>query len=84
MIEYKIDKHGVKLETNGSIEKICTDTLYMVNLIYTRLIRHQPALGRAFRATIIAGMTSPLSPVFQDNGYVGSCQDILIVQERET
>mgnify|MGYP003427604041 CR=1 FL=1 len=84
MIEYKIDKNGVKCEASGSLEKICAETLYMVNLIYTRLIRHQPALGRAFRAAIIAGITSPLSPVFQDNGDVGSCQDILIVRERET
>ena len=84
MIEYKIDKHGVKFETDGSLEKICAETLHMVNLIYTRLIRHQPALARAFRAAIIAGITSPLSPVFQDNGDVGSCQDILIVRERET
>ena len=84
MIEYKIDKHGVELATNESLEKICAETLYMINLIYTRLSRHRPELGRAFRAAIIAGITSPLSPVFQDNGDVGSCQDILIVQERET
>ena len=84
MIEFKIDKHGVELATNESLEKICAETLYMINLIYTRLSRHRPELGRAFRAAIIAGITSPLSPVFQDNGDVGSCQDILIVQERET
>ena len=84
MIEYKIDKRRVNLETSGSLQNISAETLHMVNLIYTRLIRHQPALGRAFRAAIIAGITSPLSPVFQDNGDVGSCQDILIVQERET
>ena len=84
MIEYKIDKHGVELETNGSLEKICAETLHMVNLIYPRLSRHRPELGRAFRAAIIAGITSPLSPVFQDNGDVGTEQDILIVQERET
>lgn len=84
MIEYKIDKRGVTLATNGSLEKISDETLNMVNLIYTRLIRHQPELGRAFRAAIIAGIMSPLSPVFQDHGDVGSCQDILIVQERET
>ena len=84
MIEYKIDKHGVELATNESLEKICADTLHIINLIYTRLSRHRPELGRAFRAAIIAGITSPLSPVFQDNGDVGSCQDILIVRERET
>ena len=84
MIKYKIDKHGVELVTNESLEKICAETLYMINLIYTRLSRHRPELGRAFRAAIIAGITSPLSPVFQDNGDVGSCQDILIVRERET
>ena len=84
MIEFKIDKHGVELATNESLEKICAETLYMINLICTRLIRHGPELGRAFRAAIIAGITSPLSPVFQDNGDVGSCQDILIVRERET
>lgn len=84
MIEFKIDKHGVELATNESLEKICAETLYMINLIYTRLSRHRPELGRAFRAAIIAGITSPLSPVFQDNGDVGSCQDILIVRERET
>ena len=84
MIEYKIDKHGVELATNESLEKICADTLHMINLIYTRLSRHRPELGRAFRAAIIAGITPPLSPVFQDNGDVGSYQDILIVRERET
>ena len=84
MIEFKIDKHGVELATNVSLEKICAETLYMINPIYTRLSRHRPELGRAFRAAIIAGITSPLSPVFQDNGDVGSCQDILIVRERET
>ena len=84
MIEYKIDKHGVELATNESLEKICAETLHMINLIYTRLSRHRPELGRAFRAAIIAGITSPLSPVFQDNGDVGTEQDILIVQERET
>ena len=84
MIEFKIDKHGVELAANESLEKICAETLYMINLIYTRLSRHRPELGRAFRAAIIAGITSPLSPVFQDNGDVGSCQDILIVRERET
>ena len=84
MIEYKIDKHGVELATNESLEKICAETLHMVNLIYPRLSRHRPELGRAFRAAIIAGITSPLSPVFQDNGDVGTEQDILIVQERET
>ena len=84
MIEFKIDKHGVELATNESLEKICAETLYMINLIYTRLSRHRPELGRAFRAAIIAGITSPLSAVFQDNGDVGSCQDILIVRERET
>ena len=84
MIEFKIDKHGVELATNESLEKICAETLYMITLIYTRLSRHRPELGRAFRTAIIAGITSPLSPVFQDNGDVGSCQDILIVRERET
>ena len=84
MIEYKINKRGVTFETNGSLVEISAQTLHMDNLIYTRLIRHQPELARAFRAAIIAGITSPLSPVFQDNGDVGSCQDILIVQERDT
>lgn len=84
MIEYKIDKRGITLKTNGSLLKISAETLHLVQLIYTRLIRHQPELARAFRSAIIEGITSPLSPVFQDNGDVGSCQDILIVQERET
>lgn len=84
MIEYKIDKRGTTLKANGSLLKISANTLYLVQLIYIRLIRHQPELARAFRSAIIEGITSPLSPVFQDNGDVGSCQDILIVQERET
>ena len=84
MIEYKIDKRGVHLETSGSLQNVSAEALHLVNLIYIRLIRHRPELGRAFRAAIIAGITSPLSPVFQDNGDVGTEQDILIVQERET
>ena len=29
MIEYKIDKHGVEFKTNGSLMKICAETLHI-------------------------------------------------------
>ncbi len=80
MIKYEFrDERGSSIEVYGDLHALSAQTLYMISLIYGRLVRVDPKLGKAYREMVLAGVVSPESPVFGPDARAGNVRDICMI-----
>lgn len=65
MLKFEKDGKVMKLETGGSVERICIDLCYGITAIHQRIGQDGADLAELFKACMVAAVTDPDSPVWK-------------------
>ncbi|MBQ7778365.1 MAG: hypothetical protein IJ396_05600 [Oscillibacter sp.] len=68
MIKFEIGKQGGRfvhhMEVSGTVDEYTSELLACISELYAGIYKHNPGIAAVFRASVIAGVVAPGTPVW--------------------